>query len=86
MRTEIRKKIINGKEVEYSDVIHHTTTTSFNFWDRIKILLGKNLITTSQIYTTNELCHIVGSEAQAEVEPLINRKSLPMTLSVSEEN
>jgi len=70
MITETRKKTINGREVEYLDVIYHTTTTKFKFWDRIKILFGKEVITRSEIYTQNECCFIVGSEAEAHVAPI----------------
>jgi hypothetical protein len=66
------KFAINGREVEYLDVIHHTTTIKFKFWDRIKILLGKEVITSSEIYTQHEWCKVVGSEAKTHVAPLIN--------------
>lgn len=36
-------KIINGREITYKDVIHHDTTTVFDFKDRIKILFGKKV-------------------------------------------
>lgn len=71
------KKTIKGREIEYLDVIHHTTYTKFNFWDRIKILLGKEVITNSEIYTQNE-CKIVGSEAKSSISPLIVKKSKGM--------
>lgn len=78
MITETRKKTINGREVEYLDVIHHTTTAKFKFWDRIKILLGKEVITSSELYTQHEWCKVVGSEAKTHVAPLIKRKSVGM--------
>lgn len=78
MITESRKKTINGREVEYLDVIHHTTTTKFKFWDRIKILLGKEVITSSELYTQHEWCKVVGSEAKSSVAPLIVKKSKGM--------
>lgn len=72
MNKSIKK--INGKEVEYLDVVHHTTTTKFGFWDRIKILLGKEVITNSELYTDHEHCIIVGSTAKTHVPPIITRK------------
>jgi hypothetical protein len=86
MITETRKKTINGGEVEYLDVVHHITITKFKFWDRIKILFGKEVTTYSEIYTQNELCKVVGSEAKTHVAPLIKRKSVGMMHScISEE-
>jgi hypothetical protein len=85
MITETRKKTINGREVEYLDVIHHTTTTKFKFWDRIKILLGKEVITSSELYTQHEWCKVVGSEAKTHVAPLIKRKSIGMMHSCGSE-
>ena len=75
MITEARKKIIDGKEIEYLDVIYHTVTTRFSFWDRIRILFGKEAITRSELYTQHEWCKVVGSEAKTHVMPLISRKS-----------
>lgn len=71
-----QKKIINDIEIEYMDVIIHTTTTKFKLWDRIKILLGKRVTTTSSIYTLNPECLVQGSEARASVERLIKKKSI----------
>ena len=85
MITESRKKTINGREVEYLDVILHTTTTKFKFWDRIKILLGKEVITSSELYTQHECCKVVGSEAITHVAPLIKRKSVGMMHSCGSE-
>lgn len=73
MITEVSKKTINGREIEYLDVIHHSTTTKFNLWDRIKILLGCEVIISSEIYTQHEWCKVVGSEAKTRVAPLIKR-------------
>jgi len=74
MITEPRKKVINGREIEYLDVIYHTTTSKFKFWDRVKILFGKEVVTNSKLYTEHEWCKVVGSEAQSSVSPLFSKK------------
>lgn len=75
---EKKKKVINGREVEYLDVVHHSTTTKFKMWDRIKILLGKKAVTSSELYTQHDWCKVVGSEAKTYVERLIPKKSVGM--------
>ena len=42
------------------DVIIHNTTHKFNFWDRIKILLGKELTVCSEIETEHEEVKLTG--------------------------
>ena len=69
-----RTKVISGREIEYLDVIHHITRTKFKMWDRIKILLGKEVVTESELYTLHENCQIVGSEAKTYVVRLMPRK------------
>lgn len=69
------KKIINGVEIEYLDVIHHHTTTKFKMWDRIKILFGKEAVTQSEIYSAHEDCRILGSEAKTYVKKFFYKKS-----------
>jgi hypothetical protein len=78
MITEKRTKTINGREIEYLDVVHHTTRTKFKMWDRIKILLGKEVVTESELFTQHEHCLVVGSEAKSYVIRLIPRKSKGM--------
>jgi len=70
---ETYKKIIDNREIEYADVIHHTTRTKFSFWERVRILLGKEAVINSEIYTKAE-CHVVYSEAKSSVVPFIVRK------------
>jgi hypothetical protein len=70
---QVKKKIINGREFEYLDVIHHHVETHFDFWDRIKILFHGKCRSSSEIYT-KEFCHVQGSEAIVRVPPLIRRK------------
>lgn len=72
-------KILNDRQIEYADVIYHTTKTKFGFWDRIKIMLGKNAVTISEIYSKHEDAKIVGSEAKTYVERLIQKESVGMT-------
>ena len=78
MITELQKKTINGREVEYLDVVYHTTRTKFKMWDRIKILLGQEVVTDSKLYTKHEHCHIVGSTAKSYVPRLFPKKSIGM--------
>ena len=67
------KKILNGREIEFSDVIHHHTETIYGWKDRIRILFGRKSITVSKIYT-KERCNVVGSEASVYVSPLLRTK------------
>jgi hypothetical protein len=69
-----RTKVINGKSIDYLDVVHHTTTTKFKMWDRIKILFGKEIITQSELYTNHDHCLILGTTAKSYVPPIIRRK------------
>lgn len=81
---EPNKKTINGREVEYRDVIHHHTETKFDFWDRIKILFHGKCLISSEIYT-KEFCNVQGSEAISRVPPIIKRKPQIMGMSHSPE-
>lgn len=68
----LKKKFVpgsNGKK-EYVEVIHHTTTSHFTTWERIKILFGKPVIVTSELYTTDEKVIIVGAKAISSVPAL----------------
>lgn len=74
MITQKTKKTVNGREIEYLDVIHHNSITSFSFYDRIKILFGKKLHVQSQIYTDHEYCKVLGSDSKTFVEPFFTRR------------
>lgn len=67
------QKEVNGRWIEYNDVIHHTTDTRFSFWDRIKILLGKTVYINSEIYCKEEVS-VVASEANTHVARLLPSK------------
>lgn len=67
------KKYVPGTQREYREVIHHTTTTKFGLWDRIKILFGKPVIVASELYAAEDSVHIVGSKAVGHVPPLYTR-------------
>lgn len=69
MTIEYTTHIINGRQIEYLDVIYHTTTAKFTFWDRVRILFGKPLTISSSIYTKNTEILVSGSEAITSVEP-----------------
>jgi len=62
-------KTINNTEINYLDVVHHTTTTRFSLWDRIKILFGEKVIVESKLYTAEE-CNIVATEIKTRVAPM----------------
>ncbi len=72
-------KVINGKAIEFKDIIHHSTSTKFKFLDRIKILFGKAAITYSEIYTKDE-ASVLYSEAKTFVEPFMKQKSIGMEI------
>lgn len=76
------KKIVNGREIEFVDTIHHHTETKFDWKDRIRILFGRMSYTHSQIYT-KEIVNVSGSEATVRVQPLFKRKPKLMGLSSS---
>jgi len=63
----MQKKTINGKEIEYGDCIHHTTTSYLSFWDKIKILFGQPITISSEIYCKNEAVNTIISTAEAFV-------------------
>jgi hypothetical protein len=86
MATDIRKKTINGREIEYLDVIHHHATIQFSVWDRIKILIGKKVVVSSDIYVMSQCCIVSGSEAVTRVYPLIQRKSKGFVYSAMTDN
>lgn len=78
-------KFLNGREIDYKDVIHSHITTRFSFWDRVKILLGKNVRTHLQVYTGHDEALVVGSEAHTTVDRIITRKSRGMMHSPPQE-
>lgn len=53
--------------------VHHTTITHFTFWDRVKILFGKQLKIESTI-TVDAVCDVLGSSAKTTVPPFIKPK------------
>jgi hypothetical protein len=73
------KKVVNGREIEFLESIHHETVTVFDWKDRIRILFGRPTRIVSQIYTKNSAI-VSGSEAQVYVTPLIKRKPRTMGL------
>ncbi len=82
MKEEITE--VNGRMVTHKDVIHHTTTTVFGFFDRIKILFGRKVFITSQIYTMNDTCEVICSKAHTVVEKIFKNKSTGQGLMQSE--
>ena len=66
----LKKNYIPDTQTEYRQVIHHTPTTSFGLWERIKILFGKPVIVTSELYLLDDSVHIVGVKSVGIVPPL----------------
>lgn len=52
------------------DVIYNTSTMQFGFWDRVKILYGKKVITNLQIYCEVPDACVIGTEAKTFVQDL----------------
>lgn len=50
------------------DIIYNTTTTKYNFFDRLKILIGGRSITQSEIQTSNEIVNIKKAISKTHVE------------------
>ncbi len=73
METSERRVKVNGQEIEYKDIIYHTTITTFDFWDRIKILFGKKLTINSNIYVSNAT-FVITSEAKPHIPDLIKSR------------
>lgn len=71
---QMNSKTINGRTFEYGDEIIHTTTTRFGFWDRIKILFGKEVTIQSCIYAKEPVVSVMGSEARTSVASFIKPK------------
>lgn len=53
---------VNGKEVRHLEVLYHNTKTTFSFWDRVRILFGRQVVVSSRIYTMNESVDVVAVE------------------------
>ena len=56
------------------NIIYHNTFHKFNIWDRIKILLGRELMVQSEIETEGEAKITGQSSAKAFVAPLFSKK------------
>jgi len=79
--TPKKRSVVNNDIVEHLDVIISTTTTTFSWRDRVRILFGKKLTTTTNIYTMHDHCQVVASEAKTVVEPIRKRKEEQDTIS-----
>lgn len=74
------KTILNGREIEYNDVIHHHTDTHFDWKDRIKILFTGRCRIHSEIYTM-EVVNVRGSRATVYIPPIIKRRNTVVGLA-----
>lgn len=79
MGATVSKKVVNGKEVDYADVIHNTVRTKFGFKDRFKILFGREVCTQNLIYTEQE-CSPVGTETKVTVANFF-KKRVPLMVA-----
>lgn len=66
----MNKEIVEGKELEFGDCLHNNTEVHFDWKDKIKILFGRPLIISLQIYVKNERVDILKSTAQSFVSPI----------------
>jgi len=78
MALKTLKILKNGRDIVHQDVIHTSLVTSFNFTDRLKILLGKKLIQHLEIYTDNEEVRVLGDQCSSHIQPIFKRKSVGM--------
>ncbi len=51
---------------DFKDVVHHSTTTKFNWPDRLRLLVGRPVTIRSKIYTAEPVT-VLRSEAEATV-------------------
>jgi len=66
----LNRKEVNGRWIKYLDVIYHSTVSQFGFWDRVKILFGREVRIESELFTMNLHSKIVTSGANTFVPPL----------------
>lgn len=66
--------IIDGQGIQHKDVIHHSTSGVFGWWERFKIFLGKEVQFEVAIYTMNDEALVVKSVPYVRVAPLFKRK------------
>lgn len=64
------------------DQVNYTTITGFAFWDRIRILFGKQLTINSVIYT-NTPVDVLGSTAAPAVARLFNPQQIQMVIKAN---
>ncbi len=71
------RKLISMEEIEFKDVIHHTTTTKFHVIQRVKHLFGAPVVIKSEIKCENEPGR-TESIATAIHTRVFKRRSKPM--------
>ncbi len=57
------------------NIIYHNTFHKFKLWDRIKILLGRELMIRSEIETEGKAKITGNSKAKSSVAPIFRRRT-----------
>jgi len=65
---------LDGKTVEFYDAIHHNITSTFGWWERIKILFGIKYHMSITIYVMNEEALVTGTKTVAWVPDVFPKK------------
>ena len=60
-------KIVNGKEIKYVGVIRFNSITNLNFWARLNILFGMEVLADCALYTQSRYVEVVGSEIDIHI-------------------
>lgn len=64
----------NGQMIEHTDVIYSNIVIKLDFMDRIRVLFGREIYTTLELYTTDTVT-TVGSMGRTRVAPIFpNRR------------
>jgi hypothetical protein len=56
---DVQSTNVNGKTIRHKDVIHYSTTSSFTWKQRLKILFGKKVSIYSVLFTMNNKIEMV---------------------------
>lgn len=66
-KTGYQTKEVNGKEIKYLGVIRFNSITNLTFIDRIRVLLGYEVLADCKLYTTSRYVEVTGSEIEIHV-------------------
>lgn len=68
------EKTINSRTFEYRDCIFNRTKIKLSFWDRIKVLFGKEIFSDVDIYVMNEEAEVVFTDSRVSVPKIFKKK------------